>query len=165
MERFENIWLSSENHLEVFKEIKKEKNLLSKLDDPNIGKRYFNFPRIIFGSQIMPVIFESITRLVISDSALEFYPKKIDSNSQYLGLKTNENAFISFEQIRHLEIIKQRTSFIPYFDNSWIKISYMENNEEKDVLISYSGKGLVMRRIKAQNIELLKKLEKSINVA
>jgi len=41
-------------------------------------------------------------------------------------------------------------AFIPYFDNSWIKLNYVEDGIEKDILISNSGKGFVMKKIKTR---------------
>ncbi len=165
MNRFENIWLSSENHLEIFKEIKGKKNLLSKLEDPNIDERFFDFPRLIYGSQIIPVVFKSIGTLTITDSAIQFYPISTQSDFQYYGINKKENCFICFEQITELEIIKHKTGLIPYFDNSWLKISYKEDNTDKHILISYSGKGFVMKKIRNLNIELLKEIEKNLNIA
>ncbi|PCH66752.1 MAG: hypothetical protein COC06_12270 [Bacteroidales bacterium] len=107
MERFEKIWLSSENHLEIFKEIKKQKKLLSKLEDPSVGKKYFDFPRIIFRSQIIPVVFESIGRLIISDSSIQFYSNSTNSNFQYHGINKNEKFFINFDQIKDIELVKK----------------------------------------------------------
>jgi hypothetical protein len=45
--------------------------------------------------------------------------------------------------------------FLSYFDIHWVKISYFENNLEKHLLLSNSGAGLVMKKIRQQNAELL----------
>ena len=160
MDRFENIWLSSEEHLEIFKEIKGKKRILSKLEDPNINERYFDFPRLIYGSQIMPVVFKSIGTLTITDCTIQFYPISTPSNFQYYGINKKENFFVNFEQINDLEIIKRKTGIIPYFDNSWLKISYTVDDTNKHILISYSGKGFVMKKIRNLNIELLEEINK-----
>jgi hypothetical protein len=153
MERLENIWTSSERHLNIFKEIKGKKNVLLNADDPSVGERFHNFPRIIAGNYVFPVIFENIGRLVFSEDSILFYSNPVTDS--YKGINKESNLFISYNTIVDLELVKYRRAFIPYFDNTWIKITFLDNAEKKEILISNSGKGLVMKKIRKKNIELM----------
>jgi hypothetical protein len=166
MQRFENIWMSSEDHLKVFREIKSQKKVLKNAHDPKVGEKYYDFPRIITGLNVIPVIFENIVRLVISEDSLQFYVNSNESTEQYRGINKGDNIFISYNQIKNIELIRYNTAFIRYFDNNWIKLSYFENGFDKHILFSNSGKGFVMKRLKNENIELLNLINSKIkNVA
>jgi hypothetical protein len=158
MERFDKIWISSERHLESFKVLKKNRKILANVLDPNIDEKFYDFPRIVISGNVFPVIFESYGRLIVSDSGIQFYHDSTD-NGNYFGINKGDNIFISYEQMKEIKIQKSKTSFIPYFNNSWIKIIYDNAGIEKDILISKSGKGFVMRKIRKKNIELSSLLE------
>lgn len=158
MERIEKIWFTSEKHLEIFKEIKNKQKILSKLSDLSVEERYYDFPRLKIQGKIMPVIFENIGRLVLSENGIQYYTNRLGGNFEYFGINKIESFFLQYSQIESLEIIKPRIGLIPYFDSSWVKISYADTGENKSILLSHSGSGFVMRKIKSKNIDLMKKL-------
>lgn len=164
MERFENIWISSEDHLKIYQEIKGQKHILKNVLDPNIGEKYYDFPRIFVSMDSFPVIFNNIGRLIISDDNIQFYVSSIDNN-QYRGINKGDNVFISYSQITNIELISYRMAFIRYFDNLWIKISYVDNGNSKHLLVSNSGKGFAMKKIKRENTELLNLIKSKKNNA
>jgi hypothetical protein len=163
MERFEDIWISTEDHLKIFREVKSQRQILKNVDKLDIGDKYYDFPRIFVSNDLFPVIFENIGRLIISDDTIQFYVSSNEDLSQYCGINKGGNLFISYNQITNIELISYKSAFISYFDNYWIKISYKENGTDKHILISNSGKGLVMRKIKRKNIELLDFIKRKIN--
>lgn len=165
MERFENIWISTEDHLKIFREIKGQRQILKNVDKLNIGDKYYDFPRIFVSYDLFPVIFENIGRLIISDDTIQFYVSTNEDLKQYRGINKGGNIFISYNQITNVELTNYKSAFISYFDNYWIKVSYKENETYKHILISNSGKGLVMRKIKRKNIELLDFIKSRINNA
>jgi hypothetical protein len=159
MERFDKIWISSERHLESFEVLKKNRKLISNVLDPNIEEKFYDFPRIVVSGNIFPVIFESSGRLIVSDNGIQFYHDSMENIGNHLGINKGDNIFISYDQMKDISIQKSKTSFIPYFNNSWIKIIYDAAGIEKDILVSKSGKGFVMRKIRKKNIELLSLIE------
>ena len=162
MERFENIWISSEDHLMIFKEIKGQRHILKNTLNQNIGEKYYDFPRTYISGDVFPLIFDNVGRLIISDDNIQFYVSPIDNN-QFRGINKGENVFISYNQITNIELISYRMAFIKYFDNFWIKISYFDNGINKHLLISNSGKGFVMKKIKRKNTDLLDLIKSKIN--
>jgi hypothetical protein len=162
MERFENIWLSSEEHIKNYQEIKKQKQILKNLDDINAGDKYFDFPRIMVNGTVFPIIFDNIGRLIISDDNIQFFVNKNYNIQQYRGINNSDNIFISYDQISNIELISYKTAFIRYFENIWIKISFLENSINKNLLLSYSGKGFIMKKIRRQNTELFDKIRSKI---
>jgi len=162
MGRFENIWTSSEDHLKIYQEIKRQREILKNALDQNIGARYYDFPRVFVSMDLFPVIFDNIGRLVVSDDNIQFHVTPIDSN-QYRGINKSDNIFISYRQITNIELIRYKMAFIRYFDNIWIKISYSDNDINKHLLVSHSGKGFVMKKIKRKNAELLNLIKDRIN--
>lgn len=162
MERFENIWISSEEHLKIHQEIKGQKHILKNALDPNIGEKYYDFPRIFVSLDWFPVIFDNIGRLIISDDNIQYYVSPT-YNNQYRGINKGDNVFISYSQITNIELISYKMAFIRYFDNFWIKISYNDNGINKHLLVSNSGKGFVVKKIKGKNTELLNLIKSKIN--
>ena len=162
MECFENIWISSEDHLKVFREIKGQKYFLKNANDPNVGDKYYDFPRVYVGADVFPVIYENIGRLIISHENIQFYVSQIDNN-RYRGINKGDNVFISYNEITNIELISYRMAFIRYFDNFWIKILYLDNGINKHLLVSNSGKGFIMKKIKRENIELMNLIKSKIN--
>ena len=70
---------------------------------------------------------------------------------------------MSLFHITNIELISYGMAFIKYFDNFWIKISYFDNGINKHLLISNSGKGFVMKKIKRENTNLLDLIKSKIN--
>lgn len=162
MDRFENIWLSSEEHIKNYQEIKKQKQLLKKIDTINAGDKYFDFPRMMVNGFVFPVIFDNIGRLIISDNNIQFFVSKNYNSQQYSGINNRDNIVISYGQISHIELIRFNTAFIRYFENIWIKILFVENSMNKNLLLSFSGKGFIMKKIRRQNTELYDKIRSKI---
>jgi hypothetical protein len=162
MKRFENIWLSTENHLINQNEIRRESKILRNVLDPNVPEKFYDFPRVQVGNNVFPVIFQNIGRLILSDSTIQFFVSDNWDSNKYAGINKGENLFISYSQIENVELFCLRLAILPYFDNYWIKILYSENGLTKDILLSHSGKGLVMRKIKRENQDLLNQIKEIV---
>jgi len=163
MDKFDRIWISSEQHLESFKILKKNRKILANVLDPKMEDRFYDFPRINVSGTILPVIFENIGKLIITEDGLQFYNSSGDINENEMGINKGDNIFISFDQITEITIKTSKGSFIPYFNNSWIRIIYDMADVTKDILISKSGKGFVMKKIKKKNIEMFTLIKSKIN--
>lgn len=155
MERFEKIWVSSEKHLENFQIVKKNKKILINTLDPKTDRRFYDFPRTHVSGNIFPVIFENLGHLIVSDNGIQFYKNDYGLNNNFQGINKGENIFISYEEIIKIELVKSSSSFISYFNNTWIKILFNSSGMEKDVLLSNSGQGFVMKKIRKKNSKLL----------
>lgn len=157
-----NIWKSSEKHLNVLKEIKILKYNLRNVLDLDIDDKFYDFPRKFVNENVFPVIFDSIGELIISDETIQFCTNQLE-NYEYQGINKINNISISYDQITNIELIRYKIAFIRYFDNFWIKISYLDNGIHNSILFSNSGKGFVMKEIKRKNIELIAMVESKIN--
>ncbi|UII19106.1 hypothetical protein [Fulvivirga ligni] len=163
MERFEDIWISSEEHLDKFKEVKKNRKILKNMHELDVSDRLYDFPRVMVGNNIFPVIFENIGRLILSDDNLQFYNCGTEDKPQYDGINKSGNFHISIENIINIELATYKKALISYFDNTWVKIHFIEDGINKNILISNSGVGFMMKKVKNKNMDLLKLIKEKMN--
>ncbi len=162
MERFENIWISSDDHLNSFKEVRKNKKILKTVQNLNSDNKLYDFPRKNINGNMVPLVFENKGKLIISDDSLQIYLNSAGIDDQYYGINKGENLFLSYNQIKSINLYRPKISFLKYFNISWIKLEFDINAKTKSILLSNSGQGFVMKRIKKKNIELLKIIENKL---
>lgn len=164
IERFEGIWVSSEDHLEMFNSMKKNKVDINKVQDLEPTNPYYNFPRVSLNGRLFPLIYKNKATVFIDSNSITVKPNVTDITDNYFGINTTEEHVIDYSHIENIDISKPRYAIIPYFDNSWVRIRVKNDVSAINLLISFSGAGLVMRKIKKLNIVLFQLISRKMKL-
>ncbi|MEK4512138.1 hypothetical protein [Paenibacillus sp. FSL K6-2524] len=153
MVEFNNIWLSSIDHLNTFIELTKSK------DKKLIKKSYISKVRIMFDQ--VPVVFYSKGNLSINEHEIIFtslQPKR-GLLKEYINLNNDLHIKIEFDQIEEITRYRHSSPFIEYYNTGWIQIKYIKNTISEDILISQGGYGPSMKKIKEGTDEIYNELK------
>lgn len=162
MYEIEDIWVSSEEHLKALKRIKSDKTILKNIVNLSADDECYNFPRVLINNREFPVAFNNKGSLILSEKNIEFKSSYFDRN-QYRGINKMAKFILPYTQIKKVELIRYKISFLSYFDVFWIKILYnQDNGDESHILISNSGNGFVMNKIKKANANLMELINKKL---
>ena len=158
-EIFDNIWISSVEHLDEFNAITKSngwwRSILGKNKIPS------GFPQVTMGARYIPVVFIAKGSLQLFERQIEFHPNRFEpaNGKQYRNLNIDFRFELPYNSIE-LSAYSNPKPFMRAFNIQWLKLSGI-NNEFPDILIS-SG-GAKMNQIKKENETLTNLLKDKID--
>jgi hypothetical protein len=155
---FENIWISSVEHLNEFNAITKSNSLWKKIFGNN--KIPPGFPQVSMGTKYIPVVFFAKGSLQLFERQIEFHPDRFEPENG--KVYRNLNIDFRFElQYKSIELSSycNPKPFMRAFNIQWLKLSGT-NNEFPNILLSSGGSK--MSHIKRENEELLELLTDKI---
>lgn len=148
---FEDIWISSIEHLDEFSEITKSngwwKTILGRSKIP------LGFPQVSVGGKYVPVVFFVKGSLQLFERQIEFHPNRFeaDNGKKYRNLNIDFRFELPYDSIE-LSVYSNPKPFMRAFNIQWLRLSGI-SNEFPDILISCGGKR--MTQIKKENEKLL----------
>ena len=148
---FDDIWISSIEHLNSLNEITKTngwwKTVLGKNKIPP------GFPQVNVGAKYIPVVFFVKGTLQLFERQIEFHPNRFEpeNGKKYRNLNIDFRFELPYDSIE-LSVYSNPKPFIRSFNIQWLKLSG-KNNEFPDILLSSGGKR--MSQIKKENEKLL----------
>jgi hypothetical protein len=155
---FENIWISSVEHLDEFNAITKSNSWLKKIFGNN--KIPPGFPQVRMGAKYIPVVFFAKGSLQLFERQIEFHPNRFEpeNGKVYRNLNIDFRFELPYKSIE-ISSYSNPKPFMGAFNIQWLKLSGT-NGDFPDILLS-SG-GTRMSHIKSVNEELLELLTDKI---
>jgi len=155
---FDNIWISSVEHLEEVNRIARSNGWWRTVIGKN--KMPAGFPQVRMGTRYIPVVFFAKGSLQLFERQIEFHPNRFEpvNGKEYRNLNIDfrfELQYNSFE----LSVYSIPNPFMRAFNIQWLKLSGT-NKEFPDILLSFSGTR--MNHIKKENETLIKLLKDKI---
>jgi hypothetical protein len=157
---FDDIWISSIEHLNSLNEITKTngwwKTVLGKNKIPP------GFPQVSVGGKYIPVVFFVKGTLQLFERQIEFHPNRFEpeNGKKYRNLNIDFRFELPYDSIE-LSVYSNPKPFMRSFNIQWLKLSG-KNNEFPDILLSSGGKR--MSQIKKENEKLLGLLTAKISL-
>jgi hypothetical protein len=151
---FENIWISSVEHLDEFNAIAKSNGRWKTIFGNN--KIPPGFPQVILGTKHIPVVFFAKGSLQLFERQIEFHPNRFEpeNGKVYRNLNIDFRFELQYKSIEISSYLNPKP-FMRTFNIQWLKLSGT-NSELPNILLS-SG-GTRMNHIKRENEELFKLL-------
>ena len=155
---FENIWISSIEHLDKFNAIAKSNAWWKTIFGNN--KIPPGFPQVSMGTKHIPVVFFAKGTLQLFERQIEFHPNRFepDNGKVYRNLNIDFRFELPYKSIELSSYLNPKP-FMHAFNIQWLKLSGT-NTEFPNILLS-SG-GTRMSHIKRENEELLELLTDKI---
>jgi hypothetical protein len=156
---FDNIWISSVDHLEEVNRIARSngwwRTMLGKNKIPS------DFPQVSTGARYTPVVFIAKGSLQLFERQIEFHPNRFEpaNGKQYRNLNIDFRFELPYNSVE-LSVYSNPKPFMSAFNIQWLKLS-ITNDKFPDILIS-SG-GARMSQIKKENETLTSLLKDKID--
>jgi hypothetical protein len=155
---FDNIWISSIEHLNEFSTISKSNGWWKTLFGKN--KIPIGFPQVRMGAKYIPVVFLAKGSLQLFERQIEFHPNRFepDNGKDYKNLNIDFRFELLYNTVE-LSVYTNPNPFMRALNIQWLKLSGI-NNGLPDILLSAGGTR--MNQIKKENEKLLELLTDKI---